>query len=537
MRSCALILWLVASWLVTGPLAGADAAKCFEAGRKAERAGRMAEAYLLYSQAAALDPLNPFYRLKSQAVQARAALESPPKPPASAAKPETVPADPGSVFDTTSPKDRSVERSPQPPPRLKGAPGLKDFNLRADAKALWQDVARGFGLDTVFDGDYLPGPPLTFRLDQADFRDAFHAAEAATGSFVVPISGRLFLVVKDTEQKRRELEPTVAMTVSVPPVTTSQELVEIGQAVRQLFTLEHMAWDSQQNAVILRDRISRVAPARLLFEELLRYRPQVEIEMDLIEVDRTRSLAYGVDLPTTFPLAYLGTFRQGIGAASIPSTITKLITFGGGQTLIGIGVADAMLVANLSRSFSRTLVRSVVRAVDGTPASMHVGEKFPVLTAGYFGPASSFQGGTVYTPPPSFTFEDLGINLKVTPRIHGMDEVTLDLETEFEVLTGQTNNGIPLISSRKLTSKIRLREGEWGLVAGLLNSSEARTINGIAGLSNIPVLGTLFKQYNRDENTSEVLMILKPRLLSPPPDQIVTLPIWTGSDVRPLTPL
>jgi len=168
---------------------------------------------------------------------------------------------------------------------------------------------------------------------------------------------------------------------------------------------------------------------------------------------------------------------------------------------------------------------------------MHVGEKFPVLTAGYFGPASSFQGGTVYTPPPSFTFEDLGINLKVTPRIHGMDEVTLDLETEFEVLTGQTNNGIPLISSRKLTSKIRLREGEWGLVAGLLTSSEARTINGIAGLSNIPVLGTLFKQYNRDENTSEVLMILKPRLLSPPPDQIVTLPIWTGSDVRPLTPL
>jgi general secretion pathway protein D len=531
MRLSGLAVCLVASLL----MAGTDAAKCYEAGRKAERAGRMAEAYLLYSQAAALDPSNPFYRLKSEAVQSRAALESPPKPPEAAAKPETTAADPTSVFDPPSSKYRSADRTPKPPPQLKGAPGIKDFDLRKDAKSLWQDVAHAFSLETVFDGDYQTGPPVTFRLDQAGYRDALHAVEAATGSFVVPISSRLFLVVKDSEQKRREVEPTVAITVSVPQATTSQELVEIGTAVRQVFTLEHMAWDAQHNTVILRDRISRVVPARLLFEELLRYRPQVEIEVDLIEVDRTSSLAYGVELPTTFPLAYLGTFWH--NPVSIPSALSKLVTFGGGQSLIGIGVADAMLLANMSRSFSRTLVRSDIRAVDGTPASMHVGERFPVLTAGYFGPASSSQGGTVYRPPPSFSFEDLGVNLKVTPHIHGMDEVTLELETEFKVLSGETNNGIPIISSRKLTSKIRLREGEWGVVAGLLTSSEARAVKGIAGLSSIPVLGSLFKQYNKDESTSEVLMILKPTLLNSPADQVATPPIWTGSETRPLTPL
>jgi hypothetical protein len=524
----------MAALLFIWPLAAADAAKCYEAGRKAERAGRMAEAYLLYSQAAALDPLNPFYRLKTQTVQSRAALESPPKPRDSAAKPEGTATEVPSVFDSPNASDRS-DRTPRPPPQLKGAPGLKDFDLRADAKSLWQDVARAFNLNTVFDSDYQPGPPIAFRLDQAGYRDALHAMEAATGSFIVPISSRLFLVVKDTEQKRREVEPTAAMTVSVPQATTNQELVEIGQAVRQLFALEHMAWDTQHNTVILRDRISRVVPARVLFEQLLRYRPQVEIEVDLMEVDRTYSLAYGVDLPTTFPLTYLGSFWH--SPLSIPSTITKLVTFGGGQSLFGIGIVDATLIANMSRSFSRTLVRSDIRAVDGTPASMHVGEKFPVLTAGYFGPASSSLGGTVYKPPPSFTFEDLGVNLKVTPRIHGMDEVTLDLEMEFKVLSGETSNGIPLISSRKLTSKIRLREGEWGVVAGLLNSSEARTIHGIAGLSSLPVLGPLFKQYNKDESMSQVLMILKPTLLGLPPDQMITAPIWTGSEVRPLTPL
>jgi len=537
MRLSRLALCLLASLLVaTQALAATDAAKLYEAGRKAERAGRMAEAYLLYSQAAALDPLNRFYRLKSEAVQSRAALESPPRPPDASKKPETPTADLSAVFDQPASKYQSAERIPKPPPQLKGAAGLKDFDLRADSKSLWQAVAHAFGLETVFDADYQPAPSVTFRLDQAGYRDAFHAAEAATGSFVVPISSRLFMVVKDTEQKRKEIEPTVAVTVSVPQATTSGELIEIGQAVRQLFALEHMAWDGQRNIVILRDRISRVIPARRLFEQLLRYRSQVEIEVDLLEVDRTYSLAYGLELPTTFPLAYLGTFWNN-PSISIPSTISKMITFGGGQSLIGIGVADATLIANMSRSFTRTLVRSDIRAVDGTPATMHVGEKFPVLSAGYYGPASSSQGGTVYLPPPSFTFEDLGVNLKVTPHVHGMDEVTLDVESEFKVLNGETSNGIPLINNRKLTSKIRLREGEWGLVAGLLNASEARTIRGIAGLSNIPVLGSLFKQYNKEEDTTQVLLIIKPRLLNPPPDQEVTSPIWTGSEMRPLTPL
>lgn len=523
---------LLAATLFIRPLPAADAAKIFEEGRKAEHAGHMVQAYLLYSQAATLDPLNPFYRLKSEAVKSRAALESPPKPPDAVRKPETAAAD-ASPFDAPNANDRSAERTPKPPPELTGAPGLKDFALRADAKSLWQQVAHGFGLEAVFDTDYESGPPLTFRLDQIGYRQALRAAEAATGSFVVPISRRLFLVVKDTDPKRKEREPTVAVTVEVPEATTTQELTEIGQAVRQLFNLEHMAWDTRLNMVIMRDRISRVVPASRVFDELLHHRPQVDIEVDLLEVDRTSSLAYGVDLPMTFPITYLGTFWH----SSVPSIVAKMATFGGGQSLFGIAIADAALLANESRSFSRTVLRSDIRAVDGTASSMHVGEKFPVLTAGYFGPASSSQGGTVYMPPPTFTFEDLGINLKVTPRIHGMEEVTLDLEIEFKVLTGQSSNGIPIISSRKLASKVRLKEGEWGVVGGLLTSSEMRSIQGIAGLSSVPVLGRLFQQNNKDENTSQVLLIIKPTLLNLPPDQFVTPTIWTGSELRPVTPL
>jgi general secretion pathway protein D len=520
-------------------MAADDPAKLFEEGRKAERAGHMVQAYLLYSRAAALDPNNQFYRIKSEAVQARAALESPPTTP-----PSNTTTDPVTgavtVFDSVTAKDLAAERQMQPPVELKAAPGQKDFDLTGDAKALWEQVARAFGLDCVFDGDYQAGPRLRFQLTNVDYRDAIRGLEAATGSFVVPVSKRILLVVKETEQKRREVEPVEAAVIPVPQATSTQELTEIAGAVRQLFTLEHVAFDTSQNMVVLRGRISLVEPARLLFQELLRPRPEVNIEVELVEVDLTSSLVYGLDFLPTLPIMYLGTFWNNplsVLAATIPTGINGLITFGGGQSMFGIAVGSATLAAQMTNSSTRTLLRSEIRAVDGTASSLHVGNRLPVLTSGYFGPASFSQGGQVYMPPPSFSFEDLGVTMKVTPRMHGMGEVTLDLETEFKVITGQSVNGIPIISNRKLATKVRMREGESAVVAGLLTSNEARSIAGIAGLGEMPGLGALFRQTNKSDQTSEVLLVIKPTLLSLPPGEFVTHTIFTGSETRPLTPL
>jgi len=539
-RQLALFVSLLAV-VLPGPqlLAADDPAKIFEQGRRAERAGHMAEAYLLYSQAAALDPENQFYRIKSEAVQARAALESPPNTPPSNAK-----TDPSTgavtLFDSVTAKDLAAEREMLPPVKLQAVPGRKDFDLRGDAKSLWEQVARAFALDCVFDGDYPAGPKLRFQLPNVDYRDALHGLEAATGSFVVPVSKRILLVVKDSEQKRREVEPVEAVVIPVPQATTTQELTEIAAGVRQLFTLDHVAFDTQQNKVVMRGRNSLVEPARLLFEELLRQRPEVGIEVEILEVDLTSSLAYGLDLMPTLPILYLGTFWHSplsVLAASVPSGITGLLSFGGGQSLFGIAVASTNLMAQMNDASTRTLLRSQLRAVDGTASSLHVGDRLPVLTSGYFGPASFSTGGQVYTPPPSFTFEDLGVTMKITPHVNGMDEVTLDLETEFKVITGQSVNGIPIISHRQLTSKVRLREGESAVVGGLLNSNEARSISGIAGLAEIPTLGALFRQTNKNEQTSEVLVVVKPTLLGLPPGQFVAPAIFSGSETRPLTPL
>jgi general secretion pathway protein D len=143
----------------------------------------------------------------------------------------------------------------------------------------------------------------------------------------------------------------------------------------------------------------------------------------------------------------------------------------------------------------------------------------------------------VYAPPPSFTFENLGVQLKVTPHVHGVNGVTLAVETTFELLTGTSINNIPIFGSRSLNNQVRLLDGEWAVVAGMLNPSDSKTTSGFWGLAQIPLIGNLFKQTTKDKERENVLIAIRPHLLSLPPDQIVTPKVRVGTETRPYTPL
>lgn len=497
----------------------------------------MAQAYILYSEAAALDPTRKLYWLRSQAVRSRAALQAKPTPPNQPAA--DTPGSSENPFDPLDDKDAADQRKPLPPPELNPKQGRRSFNLRGDVKSLFESVTRAFELDTIFDSDFQTGPQLSFHIDEADYREALHALEAATGSFVAPLSAKLLLVVKDSEQKRREVEPTVTLTMPLPDVLNQPELNEIAQGVRQIMTLEHLAVDTAHSTIVIRDRLSKALPARRMIAELIHARAEVEIQVDFIEMDRTYMRELGLELQTSFPFTWLGHFS--LFRPSIPSTITRLATFGGGKTLFGVGIVNAQVFANMSQSRAQTLLRIDLRSADSQPATFHVGDRYPVITGGYFGSPLAGQGvpgnQRIVAPPPAFQYEDLGVILKVTPRIHGMEDISLDIDTEFKVLAGQAFNGIPVISNRKLNSKVTLRDGEWGIVAGMLNSADARAIRGLAGLSTLPVIGPLIRKNTRDESHSEVLIVVKPRLLRLPADQFPAPVLRVGSETRPLTPL
>lgn len=521
--------------LVCGLNADASqASSLFKQGLKAEKSGQMALAYLLYSQAAALAPNKKAYWLKSQAVRTRAALQSKIAPAITLSDEDLELAEESEAPEPVTAQELRESRKPLPPAELKASPGRKNFNLKAPPKALFEEIARAFGLDVVFDGDYPDGAPVAFQIEEADYRDALRTLEATTSSFVVPVTERVFLVAKDTAQKRNDVEPAVTVVIPIPQTVTVQEAQELARAVQQVMEIRRFGIDSGRRLVLLNGPISKIRPAQQLFEDLLTYKPEVRVELQFIEVTHSELTSIGVNLPTSFSLIPLTTVLG--NKPTIPSALSFLLTFGGGASIFGIGVTDAQLIATFNKSDSRTLLKTNIRSVDGAPATFHVGDKYPILTSGYFGGVDS-NNPSAYRPPPSFNFEDLGLSVKLTPKIHGTDEVSLDIDAEFKVLGSTSFNGIPVISTRKLTSRVRLKNDETAVVAGIMNLNEARTISGLAGLAQIPGLGALVRRTDKSHDSNEVIIVLRPHLLSLPPDEVVTRSLWVGSETRLLLPL
>ncbi|MGH9664506.1 MAG: hypothetical protein ACRD9L_08805, partial [Bryobacteraceae bacterium] len=241
------------------------------------------------------------------------------------------------VTGSISPMEMEETRRLLPPPHLDLPPGEKSFDLRGDSKAVLQQIAQTCGLSIVWELDYQPTAPLRFQLASADCRAALRAAEEATNSFVVPFSPHAILAARDTPQKRAELEPVVAKAIPIPERSTIQEVQEIVVAIQQSLQIRRILVDPGKRLIFLLDRVFKARVAERLLAEMVRYRPQVAIELDYLSVDKSKSLTWGATLQNSFPLVNFANVLN--TAPSIPSGFTNFLSFGGGQTLFGLGIA------------------------------------------------------------------------------------------------------------------------------------------------------------------------------------------------------
>lgn len=496
--------------------------------RDAEKRGDVVRAYALYSQAAKLDPGNRKYAAKAIALQRTALMKAKVSlaPLPDADPPATTP-----IEEMTAQDRADVERL-KPPPDLRPRPGRHDFRLRAPIREVWTNVLKICELDAIFDTEYAITQTLAFTLDQATCGEAVRALESVTKSFVVAIAQRLVLVAQESPQKRQEQERMVAISIPLPEPVAVVEVQELARAVQQAFELQRFAIDSVARVVMLRDRYSKVRAAQAVFLQMMQRRPQVFLDVDFIEIQSRRDYSFGLSLPTATQLV---TFGNWFGSKpTIPAGVVNFLTFGGGLSLFGFGVAGAELFASMTDVRSSVLYHAELRSLDNQAASLHIGDRFPIVTATY---APGTDDGSTFLPPPTIQFEDLGLTLKITPRIHDETEVTLNVESEFKVLTGETLNDIPVISNRKYLGQLRLRAGEWAVAAGLISTNELRNAAGIAGLSQIPGIGVALRRNERSKSLGQTMLVIKPRIVGLGFDESLARGVWVGSETRPLPPL
>jgi type II secretory pathway component GspD/PulD (secretin) len=503
----------------------------FKAGQRAEKAGDTFHAFLLYSRAAALRPDNPDYAMRRAALQADAAMS------------ESTHLDTGYLgehdYASAEPltdRELTEARQARTPPRLKGTDGLKSFDFSGDPKSVIEKVMAAYGLMVVFEGAYQAPPPFRFRLNDVRFEDAMRALETLSNSFLVPVNDRVALMVRDTTQKRIEMSPAMAIAIPIPERISVTDAQEMMTAVTQTLEIRKFSLDPVKKVVYLRDQATKIVAAREMFADLSRLRAQIEVDVEFLEVTKSSALGYGLQLPNSSALVNFSSFMGNVPASV--NGLTQFLTFGGGATFFGIGIASSAVLATFTKSDSSTILKSQVVTLDGQAATLHVGERYPIVTATYSGGSTSQVGSGLasgLSAPPSINFEDLGLVLKVTPSVHDQGEVTLDIDTEFKVLGASDANGNPTISSRKYTGKVRLRMDESAVVAGLLGTTDGTTVNGIFGLSSIPWIGRILRTNNINKSSDQVLLVLHPRLMNVPPWEYASAPIWLGTETKPLT--
>lgn len=437
---------------------------------------------------------------------------------------------------------------PELQPIIRVIPSLKMNNQ--PPKVLYETVAKLAGINVIFDPQYAPTTRnLNVEFPNSSIEQALDYLAVLTKTFWKPISSNTIFITEDNVTKRRDYEDNVVKVFYIQNATSVQEFQEISTAVRSLTEIRRVYTYNAQKAILMRGTPDQVALAEKLIHDLDKPKAEVVIDVIVMEANRsrTRTLAStimsggtsGLNLPFQFtprnPVLTTGTSTGTTGTSGTTGTTGTTTTTSSGVSLSQLGhvgtndfsttLPGALLNLVMSDRSTKVLQSPQVRASDGQKVTLRIGDKIPFAT-GSFQPGVGAVGVSPLVST-QFNFAEVGVNVDITPQVHGSDEVTLKIAVEVSnVRDHVTIGGVdqPVIGQRKNETEIRLREGEVNILGGLSQASDSRNIGGIPGLVNLPILGRFLGGENTDRESGQLLIALIPH--------IVRTPNYSDADLR-----
>ena len=431
--------------------------------------------------------------------------------------------------------------------------GRATFHYSGDVRGLFSELSAAFGVTPQFD-DSLQARQVRFNVDDVDFFTALKLACMVSKTMWAALDARQVLIAADNPENHKQFDRMSLRTFTLPPHSTPQEGTDLLAAMRTMFDLKFLSLGQTSDQIEVRGPQPLLEACSRLMEQLGNERPQVMLDIRVYQIDHQLTRNIGVHIPNTFNLYNIpAAALAGLGGQSITDLINQLIasgginqagssalsgllaqlggqqnsifsqplaTFGGGLTFMGLSLDQLSAALSLNESWARSLENMTLRASQGTDATFHLGEKYPILNASYApiynsAAISAVLGNQSYVPPfPSVSYEDLGLNLKAKPTIHGDRSVSLDLELQVRSLTGQSSDGVPILSNREYKGSIMLKDGEPAVVAGEVSKTDTISMSGIPGLGAIPLVNQAMVSNTKQTDNDELMIIITPHVLA-----------------------
>jgi general secretion pathway protein D len=370
----------------------------------------------------------------------------------------------------------------------------------ASSRMVFMALGRLAGVNLVFDPGFREAP-ISIDLRKASFEDALTSVTASTRTFYRVTAQNTITIVPDSPSKRREYEESIVRTFYL----SNADIKEVIDLLRVVVDVRQISPITATNAIALKDTPERIAVAARIISAIDKARPEVVIDVELLEVERFRLREYGLELASS------GVAGVGGSATITPADQTLQSLRSLTQANIALSGLPGIYYRLLKNdSNTRTLANPQLRTSEGLTAQARFGEKVPVPST-TFAPIAA--GGINQQPFTSFDYRDIGVNIDITPRTHHDDEISLTLKVAVSNISGEGFGGLPRFGNREVTTTIRLKDGETNMLAGLIRDDERTTLSGTPGLSDLPLIGRLFASHHKEARQTDIILTLTPHIV------------------------
>jgi general secretion pathway protein D len=404
------------------------------------------------------------------------------------------------------------------------------INMKAtnDSKAVFDAVGKLAGLTVIFDVDFT-SRRISVELNNVTLEQALNIVSLQSKAFWRPVTSNIIFVVPDQPQKRKDYEEEVVKTFYLKNTVLPQELTEIVTSIRQLLDLRRVQQINAQNAIVMRDTPDRVMLAQKIIDDIDKAKPEVVIQIAVMQAQRDRLKNMGIQPGTSATLAFTpgGPATSSTATTATSLALNQLQKLSTGDYSVTLPGAQASFL--MTDTSTHIIDNPEIRVVDGQTAKLRVGDRVPVATGSFQAGIGAGTGTNAINPlvNTQFQYLDVGVNVDVTPRIHPDHEISMKVNVVVSSVTGSSPIGginQPIISQRSIEHDIRLKDGEVSVLGGLIERTDSDIINGWPWLAKIPFFRYFFSNDTVDHQEKEMLIVLIPH--------IVRLPSLTAENLR-----